>query len=51
VPVQHAPKRAGDIRTCVFEIEKAKTVLGWEPAVSLRDGIASTIEFFRSKKD
>ena len=49
MPVQHAPKRAGDIRTCVFEIEKAKTVLRWEPAVSLRDGIASTIDFFRSK--
>jgi UDP-glucose 4-epimerase len=47
--VQHAPKRAGDIRTCVFEIEKAKTVLGWEPAVSLQHGIASTIDFFKSK--
>jgi UDP-glucose 4-epimerase len=49
VEVEHAPKRAGDIRTCVFAIEKAKSVLGWEPSVNLAQGIAQTVDFFRNK--
>ncbi|MCB9432535.1 MAG: SDR family oxidoreductase [Ardenticatenaceae bacterium] len=31
------------------DITKARTLLGWEPRVSLRDGLAETIEFFRSR--
>lgn len=48
VEVQHAPKRSGDIRTCIFAIEKAKQVLGWQPEVSLQDGIRRTVEYFKS---
>lgn len=50
VDVERAPKRAGDIRTCVFAIDKAKAALGWQPAVDLEQGIAETVEFFRQKK-
>ena len=50
VEVEHAPKRPGDIRTCVFAIEKAKAVLAWEPETTLAEGIARTVEFFRSKE-
>jgi nucleoside-diphosphate-sugar epimerase len=31
------------------EIERARSILGWEPQVSLRDGIARTIEYFRGE--
>lgn len=31
------------------DITKAQTLLGWEPRVSLHDGLAETIEFFRSR--
>lgn len=31
------------------DISKAKRVLGWEPKVNLADGLAKTIEFFRSR--
>src|SRR6202165_4256136 len=31
VEVVKAPKRPGDVYRCVFAIEKAKAVLGWEP--------------------
>ena len=30
------------------DISRARRVLGWEPRVNLRDGLAKTIEFFRS---
>lgn len=48
VEVQHAPKRTGDIRTCVFAIDKAKNVLGWQPQVDLKDGVRRTIEYFKA---
>ena len=30
------------------DISKAKEVLGWEPKVSLEEGLKLTIEYFRS---
>ena len=49
VEIERAPKRPGDIRTCVFAIAKAQTVLGWQPMTPLSEGIAKTIDFFRAK--
>jgi len=48
VPVVNAPKRAGDVRTCVFAIDKARERLGWEPSTSLAEGIAKTAAYFKS---
>ncbi|MBI3952217.1 MAG: SDR family oxidoreductase [Acidobacteria bacterium] len=31
------------------DITKAKTILGWEPKVSLRDGLKRTVAYFRKK--
>jgi len=31
------------------EITKARTVLGWEPRIQLQEGLARSLEFFRSK--
>ena len=33
------------------DITKARTKLGWEPKVKLEDGLARTIEYFRSLGD
>jgi UDP-glucuronate decarboxylase len=30
------------------DITRAKTTLGWEPTIALREGLATTIEFFRA---
>jgi UDP-glucose 4-epimerase len=48
VEVVLAPKRAGDVRTCVFAVDKAKDGLGWSPQTSLADGIKKTVDFFRT---
>jgi nucleoside-diphosphate-sugar epimerase len=31
------------------DITRARTILGWEPKVSLEEGLALTIDYFRSK--
>ena len=48
VDVVHAPKRAGDVRTCIFAIDKARERLGWEPKTALADGIGKTAAYFKS---
>jgi UDP-glucose 4-epimerase len=48
VEIEHAPKRAGDIRTCVFSIVKAGSTLDWRPQVGLPEGIKRTVDHFRS---
>jgi UDP-glucose 4-epimerase len=48
VEVVHAPKRAGDVRTCVFAIDAAKRELGWEPLTPLSAGIKATVDYFRT---
>ena len=30
------------------DIEKARTLLGWQPQIALRDGLAKTIDYFRT---
>ena len=47
VEVVRAPKRSGDVRTCVFAIENAKRALGWEPVTPLAAGIKATVDYFR----
>jgi UDP-glucose 4-epimerase len=48
VEVVKAPKRPGDVYRCVFAIERAKAVLGWEPRTQLAEGIAKTVAYFRA---
>jgi UDP-glucose 4-epimerase len=48
-PVYAAP-RAGDIRHSLADLSQARTELGYEPAVRLRDGLERTIAHFRSEE-
>jgi UDP-glucose 4-epimerase len=48
-PVTRAPKRAGDVRDAQFDPSLAKAELEWKPQVSLRDGIAKTVAYFRER--
>jgi UDP-glucose 4-epimerase len=42
------PPRLGDLRRSCLDSGRAKAVLGWAPKVGLTDGVARTVEFFRT---
>lgn len=46
VLIGHGPERQGDIRRNYSDITKARTLLGWEPRVSLEQGLRTTWESF-----
>ena len=46
-PIVFRPLPGDDPRVRRPDISAAKTALGWEPEIRLRDGLASTIEYFR----
>jgi dTDP-L-rhamnose 4-epimerase len=41
--------RAGDIRHCHADVERARTDLGYEPHVSFEEGISELVEWMRSR--
>jgi dTDP-glucose 4,6-dehydratase len=47
-PIEHRPLPEDDPRVRHPDISLARRVLGWEPVVSLREGLEGTIRYFRS---
>jgi dTDP-glucose 4,6-dehydratase len=47
--IVYKPLPVDDPRVRQPDISRAKEVLGWEPKVSLDDGIAKTMEYFKTK--
>jgi dTDP-L-rhamnose 4-epimerase len=45
-----AKYREGDIRHCVADISRARTLLGYEPKVKLADGIPELLEWVRQQQ-
>lgn len=45
----YGPPRPGDLRRCVLDISRAAAELGWQPLVSLEQGMQHTVDFFRSQ--
>jgi UDP-glucose 4-epimerase len=48
VEIVHRPKRPGEVERNFARADRAREVLGWEPELSLRDGMMNTIEWFRA---
>jgi UDP-N-acetylglucosamine/UDP-N-acetylgalactosamine 4-epimerase len=46
----HGPERIGDVKHSLADISKAKEMLGYDPAVSVTDGLARTFHWYKSKK-
>ena len=47
VKPQYGPPRAGDVRHSTADISLARTTLGYEPQVSLEDGLRRTVDWLR----
>ena len=45
----HAPPRDGELRRSVLSVALAEAVLRWKPLTRLSDGLAETVDFFRSR--
>jgi nucleoside-diphosphate-sugar epimerase len=44
---RHEPARAGDVRDSLADLGRARALLGYEPAVPLREGLLRTLESLR----
>jgi UDP-glucose 4-epimerase len=47
LPVQYGPAKVGETRHIYLDASKIKKDLGWEPTVTLEQGLAKTVEYFR----
>ena len=45
------PDRAGDIRDSLADISKARTLLGYDPQVRIREGLRQTLQWFETHQD
>ena len=48
VDCQRQPQEAGDVQQTGGAVDRAHELLGWEPRVSLREGLAAQVEWSRS---
>ncbi|QMU31251.1 SDR family oxidoreductase [Adhaeribacter radiodurans] len=47
----YGPDRAGDIRDSLADISKARTLLGYDPKIKIKEGLQITLDWFRSNQD
>ncbi len=45
---EFAPARRGDIRHSVADVSRLKSAIGFEPGITLRQGLAQTLEWYRT---
>ena len=48
IKISFAPKRKGEIKRNYSDITKAKNVLGFSPQVSIKDGVKSVYNWFKT---
>jgi UDP-glucose 4-epimerase len=45
---KHGPVKPGEVTRSVLDHEKIKRVLGWQPSVTLSEGLRRTVEYFKN---
>jgi UDP-N-acetylglucosamine 4-epimerase len=50
VSIQHGPERTGDVKHSHADISKAKTLLGYDPKVSVEEGLKETLRWYKERK-
>jgi UDP-glucose 4-epimerase len=50
-PIEHKPQRPGEIHRNFAQYDKAKAVMGFEPTVSLEDGLKRTWDWFSERRE
>jgi UDP-glucose 4-epimerase len=51
VEAKHAPERPGEQKRSAVDVRKAQRVLGWQPKMSLRNGLAETYRYFAARRE
>jgi UDP-N-acetylglucosamine/UDP-N-acetylgalactosamine 4-epimerase len=46
----HGPERQGDVRHSLADITKSRTLLGYDPKVSVKDGLQRTFRWYKSQQ-
>jgi nucleoside-diphosphate-sugar epimerase len=46
---QHTEARAGDIRMSLADVSAAREAFGYEPLITVREGLVRTVEFYRAQ--
>ena len=47
----HGPDRPGDVKHSLADISKARTLLGYDPAISVADGLKATFVWYKNNSD
>ena len=47
-PVEHLPRRLGDVRHTLADFSQAEQILGWRPQVSIEEGVAELLQLGES---
>jgi len=48
-PELHGPAKLGEVSKIYLDAGRARSELGWQPTVSLEEGLRRTVEYFRSR--
>lgn len=51
IEVMHGPNRQGDVAHSLASVEKAKTLLGYQPTHVIRDGLKEAVKWYWEHKD
>ncbi len=46
IEIKYGPERDGDVKHSLANVDKARDLLGYDPRVDFRDGLAKTIEWY-----